>query len=324
MKKLILILAFIPFTSIAQNTKTDKVLNQVNSVTEVAGNVIGIFKKNKNKDNTDNKTDTKSNNKNTTNTVSAGTFPVNTKPEDILSSVYKCTYKNFDEYTKRCVWKPTATEINNLKQNNQDEYNDWLSDPKLMFATEVSDSTLTFKQDGIDNIVIATSSDSYSSDDKNISFGGGGFNVGFVRFQTTDGKTMKLVSNDNIIPLNGWFSGAEVLKIDEDNIFYNVSTGEGGTAHHSVSYENIYSLDGKLLLTYIKESYQSGEFQGYSEMKIDETNKLIKIVEPHITTDKKGKVIKETYKTIETYKYGNGTITEIKQPAATAKTTKKK
>lgn len=51
----------IPFSGFSQNTKTDKVVNQVNSAIGTAGNVLGLFKKNKNttassSDNSGNKT----------------------------------------------------------------------------------------------------------------------------------------------------------------------------------------------------------------------------------------------------------------------------
>ncbi|WP_374330360.1 WG repeat-containing protein [Soonwooa sp.] len=48
MKKIILSSAFFPLLCFSQNPKTDKVINQVGSAAEVAGNVIGLFKKNKN------------------------------------------------------------------------------------------------------------------------------------------------------------------------------------------------------------------------------------------------------------------------------------
>lgn len=316
MKKLILILTFIPFFSIAQNTKTDKVLNQVNSVTEVAGNVIGIFKKKKNKP--DNNSETKIDNIKSTNHNSDRIFSINTKPIDIIASVYKCTNKNFDEYTKRCVWKPTAAEISELRQSSKDDYNDWLNDPKLMLAAEARDSVLTFKQNGIDNIVITTTLSSYSLGDKTAAPGWSHIG-GFLQFQTTDGKQMKLLSNKMVLPEMGSVGDTEILKIDEENIFYSVVSWEGGTASHDMQQQNIYSLNGDFLLSYITQFVSAGQQQESYEMKIDEANKLIKIVEPKIITDKKGKVIKETYKTITTYQYGNGTITEIKQPVATKK-----
>ncbi len=61
MKKFIFISLLIPILSFSQNTKTDKVLNQVNSVSEVAGNVIGLFKKKKDKTNTTESQNTASN-----------------------------------------------------------------------------------------------------------------------------------------------------------------------------------------------------------------------------------------------------------------------
>lgn len=314
MKKSILIVILIPFLCFSQNTNTDKVVNQINSATDIANSVIGLFKKNKN---VDKKSDKKTNNKNSATITSDGTFSVNAKPEDIVANIYKCTYKNFDEYTKRCVWKPTSTEINKLRQNSQDDYNDWLSDPKLMFVAEVSDSTLTFKQNGIDNVVITTTLSTYSLDDKNTPPGWANMG-GFIRFQTTDGKRMKFVSNEIVLTEMNFGGGVDILKLDEENIFYKVISWEGGTAAYSVTQENIYSLDGKFLLSYVLEAMGNAT-QHPNEIKIDEANKLIKIVEPRVITDKKGKVIKETYKTIETYQYGNGTITEIKQPVATKK-----
>ena len=79
MKKSILIVILIPFLCFSQNTNTDKVVNQINSATDIANSVIGLFKK-KNKDNADNKTDTKSDNKTSASSASDGTFSVNAKP----------------------------------------------------------------------------------------------------------------------------------------------------------------------------------------------------------------------------------------------------
>ena len=320
MKKLIIVLICIPFLCFSQSTKTDKVLNDVNTATTVIGNVINIFKKDKNKDKSE---PPKTNNENSASSASDGTFSVNAKPEDIVSRVYKCTYKNFDEYTRRCVWKPTAIEINKLKQNSQDEYNDWLSDPKLMFAAEVADSALTFKQNGIDNIVVATTISSYSSGDKNASPGWANME-GFIRFQTTDRRQMKILNNSLISIEMGSVGGAEILKLDEDNVFYSIFSWEGGTASHDLQQQSIYSLNGDFLLSYITNFMSAGQLQESNEMKIDEVNKLIKIVEPRITTDKKGKVKKTTYKTVQTYQYGNGTIREIKQPTTVKKPAEKK
>ena len=58
MKKFILLSACIPLLCFSQNTQTEKVINQVGSAAAVAGNVIGLFKKNKNApaENTGNKT----------------------------------------------------------------------------------------------------------------------------------------------------------------------------------------------------------------------------------------------------------------------------
>ena len=317
MKKLVLLI-LIPVFSFSQNPKTEKVLNDLNTAATVVGNVLNIFKKDKNK--TDNKTP----NKTTAISNSDGKFSVNAKPEDIVASVYKCTYKKLED-DNYCVWKPTATEINKLKQSNQD--NDWLNlnDPKIMFATVVADALLTFKQNGIDNIVIATNLNSYSTDDKNVFIGGAADIVGFVRFQTTDGKRMKLASNNMVLTeMRAFGTESSILKLDENNIFYSVPSFEGGFASYSKSLNEIYSLDGKFMLSYVTAFISGGKEQESNEMQIDQANKLIKIVEPHVTTDKKGKVIKTTYKTVATYQYGNGTITEIKQPAVKKTTTTKK
>lgn len=297
----------IPFLGFGQN-KTEKVATQVGAAAVVTAGVIGLFKKKKDKNNT---TEMQNPTKSKTSANSDDIFSVNAKPEDIVASVYKCTNKNFDEYTKRCVWKPTATEINELRQNSKDDYNDWLNDPKLMLAAEVRDSVLTFKQNGIDNVVITTTLSSYSLDDKT-SAPGWSHIGGFLQFQTTDGKKMKLLKNKMVLPEIGSVGDAEILKIDAENIFYSVVSWEGGTAAHDMQQQNIYSLDGDFLLSYITQFVSAGQQQESYEMKIDETNKLIKIVEPKIIADKKGKVIKETYKTITTYQYGNGTITEMK------------
>lgn len=47
MMKKILLLSLIPVFYLSQNTKTDKVVNQVNSAIGTAGNIIGLFKKDK-------------------------------------------------------------------------------------------------------------------------------------------------------------------------------------------------------------------------------------------------------------------------------------
>ena len=96
MKKLILISILVPALVFSQNTKTEKVMNDVGTAVGVAAGVIGLFKKDKNK--TDNKTDGKTQNKTTAITNSDGTFPVNAKPEDIVESVYKCNYKKLEQY----------------------------------------------------------------------------------------------------------------------------------------------------------------------------------------------------------------------------------
>ena len=90
MKKSILIVILIPFLCFSQNTNTDKVVNQINSATDIANSVIGLFKKNKN---VDKKSDKKTNNKNSAAITSDGTFSFNAKPEDIVAKLYKCTYK---------------------------------------------------------------------------------------------------------------------------------------------------------------------------------------------------------------------------------------
>lgn len=331
MKKLIIVLICIPFLCFSQSTKTDKVLNDVNTATTVIGNVINIFKKDKNKDKSE---PPKTNNENSASLSSDGTFSVNAKPEDIVAKLYKCTYKNLkavnDEEEKFCVWKPELKDFSKAKQNlNEDEY-EYLTKNVKTFATQI-DTILTFKQKEIDNIVIVT----HSADDDSYTYCQSCGYQGFIRFQTTDGKQMKLISNDKIVTESVSTAGqnATILQIDENNIFYNVPYYEGGAAGHTEHYDNIYSLDGKLLVNYQSSSdWSNFETGGYAtsetEIKIDKVNKTIKLIESSGNYNKKGKLIKLTKETIGTYQYGNGNIIEIKQtttakPAA-KKITKKK
>ncbi len=327
MKKLILTLMTIPFFGFGQS-KTEKVATQVGAAAVVTAGVIGLFKKKKDKNDTS-KTQNTTEGKISTNTN--GMFSVNTKPEDIISSVYKCTYKKLKtvgEEENFCVWKPTITDFDKLKQNvDEYEYKNWIESPKVMFATEI-DTILTFKQKGIDNIIIVTKSDNYS-DKEELDLGSG--NKGFTRFQTTDGKQMKLVSNDKIITgyLTMMFDKTTILQIDDENIFYNVPYTEGGAGGHTEHYNNIYSLDGKYLLGYQSSSDSSNyDTGGYSEskteMKIDGINKTFKLIESSSNYNKKGKLLKSTKEIVAAYQYGNGMITEIKQTLSSKNQGKKK
>lgn len=328
MKNFILISILVPCLCFSQ-TKTDKIINQVGVAATVAGGVIGLFKKNKN---ADNKTETKNNNKTSANTNSDGTFSVNAKPEEVVAKLYKCTYKNIDD-DNYCVWKSTNADYNILNQNNKDGGNYKAeADPKEMFATKI-DTVLTFKQNDIDNIVMVTRSNNYNIDDKNIFISRSGGYRGFVRFQTQDGKQMKLVSNDKIVTdfMTSGGENSRILKLDEENIFYEVPYYEGGAGGHTEHYRDFYSLDSKYLFGYQSSSdwsnFDTGGYATYeTEMKIDSVNKTIKLIESSGSFNKKGKLIKSTKETIGTYKYGNGTIIEIPTPKPAVKktTTKKK
>lgn len=300
MKKLILISILVPALVFSQNTKTEKVMNDVGTAVGVAAGVIGLFKKDKNK--TDNKTDGKTQNKTTAITNSDGTFPVNAKPEDIVASVYKCTYKKLEQYNNGtyCVWKPTTADFNTLNQNNKDDERYYKREeaPDLILATQV-DTIMEFKQNGVSNIVIATA----SWDNPMDCFACGAY-TGISRFQTTDGKTMKLISNDKIMMESGYGgrpADISILQIDDENVFYKM-TVDG--SHHGENFYGVivYDLNGNNVIE-----------NGVEELKINKTNKTIKLR----TDDGNG------VKT-RTYQYGNGTITEIKQPAVKKTTTTKK
>lgn len=288
--KLILISVFIPALFFSQNPKTEKVLNDVNTAVGVAGAVIGLFKKDNNK--TDNKT--------TATINSDGTFPVNAKPEDIVAKLYKCTYKKLQEYNNKiyCVWKPTTADFSVLNQNNKDDDFKREQAPNLILATQI-DTIMTFKQNGISNIVIATA----SWDNPMDCFACGAY-TGITRFQTTDGNTMKLISNNKIMIQSGAYGrpvNISILQIDDENVFYKM-INEGSHQGESFYNGSLYDLNGN----YVMDSDE--------ELKIDKANKIIK----SIYYDDNGK------KKIRTYQYGNGTITEIKQPAVKKTTTTKK
>lgn len=305
----------IPFLGFGQS-KTEKVATQVGAAAVVTAGVIGLFKKKKDKNNT---TETQNTVKSKTPANPDGTFPINTKPEEIVAKLYKCTYKKLNTVSGEdsyCVWNPTIADFDKLRQNNEEEYKNWIKDTKITLATQI-DTVLTFKQSGIDNIVIITKSEEYS-DREELYLGSG--NKGFMRFQTTDGKHMKLVSNDKLVTgfLTLMFEKPKILQLDEDNIFYDVPYTEGGAGGHTEHYDNVYSLDGKLLVNYQSSSdWSNFETGGYTtsetEMKIDNINKTIKLIESNASYNKKGKLIKSTKETIATYQYGNGNITEIKQ-----------
>ena len=304
MKKLILISILVPALVFSQNTKTEKVMNDVGTAVGVAAGVIGLFKKDKSKtDNkANNKTDNKAQNKTTAITNSDGTFPVNAKPEDIVASVYKCTYKKLEQYNNGtyCVWKPTTADFNTLNQNNKDDERYYKREeaPDLILATQV-DTIMEFKQNGVSNIVIATA----SWDNPMDCFACGAY-TGITRFQTTDGNTMKLISNNKIMIQSGAYGrpvNISILQIDDENVFYKM-INEGSHQGESFYNGSLYDLNGN----YVMDSDE--------ELKIDKANKIIK----SIYYDDNGK------KKIRTYQYGNGTITEIKQPAVKKTTTTKK
>ena len=312
MKKLVLLI-LIPIFCFSQNTKTDKVLNQVNTAAGVASGVIGLFKKNKNNDNTDNKTDTKggkTSDQSLKNATPDGTFPLNAKPEDILAKVLKCTNKTlktgYEEVGNFCVWKKDKT----------------------LFATKI-DTVLNFNQNGIDNIVFTTITTETEYTDNNWG------NPGFIRFQKTNEKEMKLVNNKDFEIAEDFITmyapeSLKLLKLDEDNIFYEIYYVDGVAFRGStIMIKQFFDLNGKNLMEYEDYSNDGGGSYGNggskdTKMEIDKINKIIKLVSNEKEyVKRKLKVIKET----KTYQYGNGTITEIKQPATvkpTVKTTKKK
>jgi len=319
MKQLIYLILLSPFLCFSQNTKTEKALNQVNSVTEVAGNVIGLFKKKKDK-NSPPDIQKAANNKTPSNLI----FPTNTNPEEIVTKLYRCTYKKLDEERTLCIWKPTIAD---LKIKEYDA-----NDTKIMFAVSV-DTVLTFNQNGIDNTIIVTSFGDFSTDENtNLYCADCNHSSGFIRLQpATEGK-IKPVSYFKLeTEMNKYSYKSSILKLDEENIFYSVPSSEDFAGGNRV-YTDIFSLDGKNLVGYETSTNLGRTDGGYSmsdtEMKIDKENKIFKIINFFNRYNSKGKLV-ESKKDYSSYQYGNGTITEINQsviikPAATKKTTKKK
>ena len=322
MKKLILTLITIPFFGFGQS-KTEKVATQVGAAAVVTAGVIGLFKKKKDKSNT---TETQNPTKSKTSANPDGTYPVNTKPEEILFNIYKCpNYKDFEvevatnektgeiiyQKQKHCVWKPELADFGSFDE----ERAKYLREYAPTLATKV-DTVMSFKQNGINNTILATGSYFISENNDIESSHVASVLTGIIRLQSTDGKSMKLVSNQKIMTESGaWGKPGRIsiLQIDDENIFYKM---ESSDMHQGVvnSLTDIYSLDGNLLIGY--EDYDSSAMndENYdtheTKMEIDQVGKIVKLISSN-KTYKKGKVIKNS-KSIKTYQYGNGTITEMK------------
>jgi len=335
MKKFILTLILVPALVFSQNTKTEKVMNDVGTAVGVAAGVIGLFKKDKSKtDNkANNKTDNKAQNKTTAITNSDGTFPVNAKPEDIVANLYKCTYKKVaypeGESQTLCIWKPTPADFTKLKQNSDaGAWTDYEKDPNLALAVEV-DTVMAFQKNGINNIVIAASSHELNDYGQIADYHVSGAFTGFIRMQTTDGKTMKLISNDKLMLYSGSFGSSgqvSLLKLDDENIFYGITDSQMHQGFEDI-FVTYYDMNGKVVIEYDDHNSGGHNPDDYEEsetkMDIDKTNKIIKLVSTN-QRYKKEKLIKTTKQIVATYQYGNGTITEIKKPAVKKTTTTKK
>ena len=319
MKKTIL-LFLIPFLCFSQNTKTDKVINQVNTAAGVASGVIGLFKKNKNKDNADNKADTKSNNKNTTNASSDGTFSVNAKPEDIVAKVLKCNPKNFYE-EKYCVWKPDPKDfsnINNLFEDDKERVK-YLINMMPTVATK-TDTVITFNKNGVNNIVLGISSYSTDGDGVYVDCNACSALIGIIRLQA-DGQQMKLANLEKFL-IEAGGAGCQkidILNLDDDNVFYEIKESmayKGGERYFTARY---FDLNGNIVMRFNDDGYCTDY-----KTEIDRTNKTFKLIHNEENYNIKGKLIKSKKQIVATYQYGNGTITEIKQPVKTKTTTTKK
>ena len=323
-KKLILILMTLPFLGFGQS-KTEKVATQVGAAAVVTAGVIGLFKKKKDKNNT---TEAQNTAKSKTTANPDGTYPVNTKPEEILFNVYKCSnYKDFEvevstnektgeiiyQKQKHCVWKPSIEDYGKIDE----EQKKFIKEQMLTFATKV-DTVMTFTQNGIKNIVIATLSSSFTNDSKLDSYHATSAITGIIRLQATDEKNIKLISNNKIMMLSGaWGKPGKIsiLQIDDENIFYEMSWWDMHQGNIDTFF-NYYDLSGNLVMDYQDYDNSGGFGKGGSsetKMNIDKMNKIIKL------TTVEGK-----RKKTRTFQYGNGTITEIKQPVSSKNTTKKK
>ena len=333
-KKLILILMTIPFLGFGQN-KTEKVATQVGAAAVITAGVIGLFKKKKDKNNT---TEMQNPTKSKTSANPDGTFAVNAKPEDIVAKLYKCTYKKPSaDYTESyCLWKPSLEDFSKLKQNSEDgawsDYN-----INLTLAAAV-DTVMAFRQNGIDNIVIAVASHELNDYGGIADFHSSGAFTGFIRMQNTDGKLLKLTSTDKLMLYTGSFGNngdVNILKLDDENNFYKITDSQmhQGFADTVVMY---YDLNGKAVMSYDDHNsagYNPDDYEdSETKMDIDKVNKTIKLISIN-QRYKNEKLVKNAKETIATYQYGNGTITEIPTPkpaiaiqktTAVKKTTKKK
>lgn len=324
-KKIILILMTIPFFGSGQN-KTEKVATQVGAAAVVTAGVIGLFKKKKHKDK-NSSTETQNTTKNKTSTNSDGIFSVNTKPEEILFNVYKCaSYKDFEvevftndktgeiiyQKQKHCVWKPTIVDFGKI----DDERAKYLKENMPTLATKV-DTVMSFQQNGISNVAIATVSSSVSEDGNLDTFHAASALTGIIRLQMTDGKTMKLISDNKIMMESGaWGKPGylKLLQIDDENIFYEISWSDMHQGNVDTFF-NYYDLNGNLVMDYQDYDNSAGFGKGSSntKMNIDKINKTIKLT-----------TIEGKRKKTRTFQYGNGTITEVKQPISSKNTIEKK
>ncbi|MCG2792386.1 MAG: hypothetical protein L6262_02410 [Weeksellaceae bacterium] len=325
MKKTIYLILLLPLLCFSQNTKTNQVVDQANAAVNVANNVIGLFKKNKNKD----KTETpKTDDKTSKNNNSDGSFPEKARPEDIVRSIYKCSYKNIGD-KNYCVWKPTPQDFGKMKQNSNGTWTDM--DPNLILATEV-DTVMTFQQNGTNKMVIATASHELNENGGIADYHAAGAYTGFIQMQITEEKTLMPISIDKLMLYSGSFGNSGevgLLKIDDNNMFYEVTDSQmhQGVSDTGYSY---YDFSGKSVLGYWDSDNGGFDPDNYdtseTKMEIDKINKLIKLVtvNQHYT---KGKLIKSSKETVGNYQYNNGTITKIEQPLTTkpaAKTSAKK
>lgn len=323
MKKLILILMTLPFFGFGQS-KTEKVATQVGAAAVVTAGVIGLFKKKKDKNST---TETQNPTKSKTSANPDGTFPINAKPEEILFNIYKCpSYKDFEvevstnektgeiifQKQKHCIWKPAIEDYGKIDE----EQKKYIKEQMITFATKV-DTVMTFTQNGVKNIIIATLSSSFTDDSGLDSYHAASAITGIIRLQTTDEKNMKLINNDKIMMLSGaWGKPGKIsiLQIDDENIFYEMSWWDMHQGNVDTFF-NYYDLNGNLVMDYQDYDNSGGFGKGSSntKMNIDKINKTIKLT----TVEGKRKKTK-------TFQYGSGTITEIKQPVSSKNTIKKK
>lgn len=315
MKKLILISILVPALVFSQNTKTEKVMNDVGTAVGVAAGVIGLFKKDKNK------TDGKTQNKTTAITNSDGTFSVNAKTEDIVASVLKCTYKKFyDE--QFCIWKTEPKDFSKIETLFEDDKDriKYLTEQNSILATKI-DTVISFKKNGVSNVVLGISSFSTDGDGVYVDCNACSALIGIIRLQETDGQQMKLAHLEKVL-IEAGGAGCQkidVLNLDDDNVFYEIKESmayKGGERYFTARY---FDLNGNIVTRFDDDGYCTDY-----KTEIDRTNKTFKLIHSEENYNIKGKRIKSKKETVATYQYGNGTITEIKKPAVKKLTITKK